>query len=110
MYYHCRSQAIPLQRRSVTSFRNSQYMINIKIVKISLVLIFGAMVDGPLRSQSLFAWSEGQNTVYVCMSKGATRYHLNKECHGLKRCKHKIESTTVKKAVGKGLTLCKFED
>ncbi|MBF6608969.1 MAG: hypothetical protein ITG00_09560 [Flavobacterium sp.] len=51
-----------------------------------------------------------QKTVYVCVSKGATRYHLDRDCHGLKRCTHKIESTTIKKAQGNGLTLCKFED
>ncbi len=47
--------------------------------------------------------------VYICKSKGAKRYHYKESCHGLKRCKQKIEKVSVKEAEGFGLTPCGHE-
>jgi hypothetical protein len=52
----------------------------------------------------------GPTDVYICKSPGASRYHYNENCSGLKRCKHTIEKTTIKKAEATGLTMCKLED
>jgi len=49
-------------------------------------------------------------TVYVCKSSGAKKYHLNQNCHGLKRCKHEVVEMKVKDAEGRGLGLCGYED
>lgn len=48
--------------------------------------------------------------VFVCKSTGAKKYHIDKDCRGLNRCKHKIEKTTKKAAEAMGLGLCGYED
>ena len=48
-------------------------------------------------------------TVYICVSKGAKRYHPDKSCSGLRHCTHEIRKTTVKDAESIGLTLCHLE-
>ena len=48
-------------------------------------------------------------TVYICVSKGAKRYHLNRSCGGLNHCTHEIRKTTVREAEAIGLTLCHLE-
>ena len=48
--------------------------------------------------------------VYICVSKGAKKYHLVKDCNGLSNCKHEIKKVTKKDAESKGLTLCGWED
>jgi hypothetical protein len=52
----------------------------------------------------------GSEMVWICKSGGAKRYHINRNCPGLKRCSHTIEKMTVKEAEAVGLTLCKYED
>jgi len=47
--------------------------------------------------------------VYVCKSAGAKRYHFNSNCRGLKRCKHKVEQSSVSDAENIGLTMCGYE-
>ena len=58
---------------------------------------------------SLFSFKNAGTTVYVCDSKGATRYHFSDTCRGLNACKHQIVKTTQSKAEDMGLTLCKWE-
>ena len=48
--------------------------------------------------------------VYICKGGNSKRYHLVKNCRGLKRCSHKIEKITLIKAKKVGRTLCKWED
>ena len=45
-------------------------------------------------------------TVWVCKSAGAKKYHFNKDCGGLGRCKHTIEAMTVDDAEAVGLERC----
>ncbi|RZJ69870.1 hypothetical protein [Flavobacterium sp.] len=47
--------------------------------------------------------------VWVCKSSGATKYHYNKDCGGLKRCTHTIEESTVKDAEAVGLGRCAYK-
>ena len=62
----------------------------------------------------LYAWllvsciNCNQITVYICDSRGATRYHYRSNCRGLSNCKHKIVSVPLEKAM-KDRTLCKWE-
>lgn len=49
------------------------------------------------------------DSVYICVSKGAKRYHYDESCRGLKRCTHTVEKTTKKKAEAIGLTVCGYE-
>ncbi|MHB1106663.1 MAG: hypothetical protein ACYCZ2_09905 [Lutibacter sp.] len=48
--------------------------------------------------------------VYICKGEGSKRYHLIKNCRGLKACTHKIDKITLKSAEKIGKTLCKWED
>ncbi len=48
--------------------------------------------------------------VYVCKSPNAKRYHLNANCHALKRCNHEIEKIKEEKAKRFGTNLCGHED
>lgn len=58
---------------------------------------------------SLFSFVHPDNTVYVCDSKGAKKYHFSETCRGLGACKHQIIKTTKSKAREIGLTLCGWE-
>lgn len=48
--------------------------------------------------------------VYICISKTASKYHLNHDCQGLKKCTHTIEEVSKAEAKERGYTLCGFED
>lgn len=48
--------------------------------------------------------------VFICTSKSSKKYHLKKDCRGIKRCKAKIKKITKKKAENVGRTKCKLED
>ena len=45
-------------------------------------------------------------SVWVCNSASAKRYHANKDCGGLKRCKHEIVVQEIAQAEAIGLTRC----
>jgi hypothetical protein len=49
------------------------------------------------------------STVYICDSPNSIRYHLDKNCRGLKNCSHRIISVSLEKAKALHLTLCKWE-
>lgn len=51
-----------------------------------------------------------EEKVYICFSKGASRYHFKEHCKGLASCKHVIKKVTVEEARQFGLTLCRWED
>ncbi|MCB0479271.1 MAG: hypothetical protein KDC84_13975 [Crocinitomicaceae bacterium] len=49
--------------------------------------------------------------VYICVSSGATKYHYNRNCHGLNRCTHEIRKVSLTEARSKyKRTLCGYED
>lgn len=50
------------------------------------------------------------NTVYVCQSSGAKKYHYSSSCRGLSNCKHEIVTMAKKEAENIGLGLCGWED
>lgn len=50
------------------------------------------------------------NDVYICQSKGATKYHYKETCRGLNACKHDVVKKSVADAKAMGLILCGWED
>ncbi|SDH16324.1 hypothetical protein [Mucilaginibacter gossypii] len=48
-------------------------------------------------------------SVYICDSQGAKRYHLRKNCGGLRNCKHEIITVSLDSAKKTGRTLCHLE-
>lgn len=56
------------------------------------------------------AASRRADTIYICDSPNAEKFHLVKNCRGLNNCKHEIISTTREAAKQRGLTLCGWED
>lgn len=50
--------------------------------------------------------SEKSTMVWICNSTNTKRYHANKSCGGLKRCKHEIVRKSIAEAEAVGLTLC----
>jgi len=47
--------------------------------------------------------------VYICKG-GGKKFHLNKDCRGLKKCNRKIEKVTITRAKNIGRSLCKYEN
>ncbi|WP_445716511.1 hypothetical protein [Flavobacterium sp.] len=58
----------------------------------------------------LTSFTSVESDVYICVSKGAKRYHFTKKCKGLSNCKHTIKKVTLSEAKDLGLTLCGWED
>ena len=56
------------------------------------------------------SFTSSESDVYICVSKGAKRYHFTKTCKGLSNCKHTIKKVTLDEAKEMGLTLCGWED
>jgi 5-bromo-4-chloroindolyl phosphate hydrolysis protein len=48
-------------------------------------------------------------TVYVCDSSNAVRYHLKENCRGLRNCSYRVLKITLEEAKREGKTLCKWE-
>lgn len=48
-------------------------------------------------------------SVYICDSQGSKRYHLRKNCSGLRNCKHEIIIVSLDSAKRTGRTLCHLE-
>lgn len=48
--------------------------------------------------------------VYMCVNGKTEVYHVNRNCRGMKQCKHTIKKMTLKAAKEKELRLCGFED
>lgn len=46
------------------------------------------------------------DTVYVCMSPNAKKFHYSKSCPGLQKCTHEIKETTKVSAEKSGYTVC----
>ena len=60
---------------------------------------------------TLMAFQTNKNKeIFICKTVKSKRYHLDKNCKGLKKCKSKITKTTIKKAEKVGMILCKWED
>lgn len=49
------------------------------------------------------------DSVYICDSPGAKKYHLRENCKGLQNCRHKVIKVTLALAKRKGRTLCGYE-
>ena len=66
-----------------------------------LVLISGLGLLGS------FAYhSKSADTVYVCVSPTAKKFHYSKACPGLQKCTHEIKETTKVAAEKSGYTVC----
>ncbi|MFB9843999.1 hypothetical protein [Mucilaginibacter ginsenosidivorans] len=49
------------------------------------------------------------DSVYVCDSPGAKKYHLRADCRGLGNCQHRVVKITPAEAKKRGKTLCGWE-
>jgi hypothetical protein len=58
----------------------------------------------------LISGSKADNTVYVCDSPNAKRYHFKENCRGLRNCTYRIIKVTSEQAKRTGKTLCRWED
>lgn len=58
----------------------------------------------------LTSFTSLESDVYICVSKGAKRYHFTKTCKGLSNCKHTIKHVMLSEAKDLSLTLCGWED
>jgi len=58
----------------------------------------------------LTSFSISKDDVYICNSKGATKYQYTETCRGLNACKHEVIKKSLKDAKALGLTLCGWED
>ena len=54
--------------------------------------------------------SDNSNSVYICVSKSASKYHLDRDCGALKNCTHQIKSVSKSEAIELGYSLCGHED
>lgn len=52
---------------------------------------------------------DASSEVWVCKSAGSRKYHANRNCGGLGRCKHKIEKMPLADAEAVGLTRCSYK-
>ncbi|TRX34973.1 hypothetical protein FNW52_12590 [Flavobacterium sp. ZT3R18] len=69
-----------------------------KILLLSISLLF-------------FNSSTNASDVYICVSKTATKYHLNENCKGLSSCAHVVKKVSLKEAKQMGYSiLCGWED
>lgn len=65
-----------------------------------------------MMAAALYLFGSGPNssdTVYICVSPTAKKFHASKECHGLQKCTHTISAVTQSDAAKKGYTACKIE-
>ncbi len=70
------------------------------LITISITLFFGAT--------SLVSTTD--KDVYICKGTSSKRYHLKKNCRGLKRCSTNIYSVSLEDAKEMNRTLCGYED
>ena len=68
-----------------------------KLILLSFVLLFTS-------------FNSVESDVFICVSKGAKKYHFSKSCKGLSNCKHTIKEVKISEAKEMGLTLCGWED
>ena len=51
-----------------------------------------------------------QKEVFICKGKSSKKYHLDKNCRGLKNCSTKIYKVKLQEALKMKRTLCGWED
>ncbi|MCJ8288446.1 MAG: hypothetical protein HRT58_00325 [Crocinitomicaceae bacterium] len=54
--------------------------------------------------------SSDETYVYMCVNGKTEVYHVNRQCRGMKQCKHTIKKLTLEAAKAKELRLCGWED
>jgi hypothetical protein len=50
-----------------------------------------------------------EDKVFICHSKGASKYHYSETCRGLNACKHEIKKVSISSAKEMGYELCGWE-
>lgn len=48
-------------------------------------------------------------TAYLCDNGKTNKYHLSKQCRGIRKCNYKIVEISLEKAKKKGYGLCGYE-
>lgn len=77
------------------------------IVSMLLIACIFSIEDN-LAAKQYSVFENKTEKVYICVSKRAKRYHCNKNCKGLRNCKHEIKTITLEVAQKRGLTPCKL--
>lgn len=72
------------------------------------LFILGSLASTLLFSSSIFM--DLDTTVYICKGPNSKRYHLSKDCRGLKRCSTRIAEVSLDEAKSKKRSLCGYED
>ena len=76
------------------------------VVVFSLFLFMGtaSLLTSCNNDSSAFS----DDSVYICNSEGAKRYHKYEDCRGLSNCTHEIDKISKGAAEGKGKTPCRI--
>lgn len=53
---------------------------------------------------------QNHKTIYLCDNGKTKKYHLSKQCRGLRNCSYKILKMNLDKAQKTGYSLCGWED
>lgn len=81
-------------------------------MRIKLNLIVGFLLLSSLGnttpSYHVYLKSNATDSVYICNSTTAKRYHSTKNCNGLRNCTHEVNAITKQEAESKGRTPCKI--
>lgn len=73
------------------------------LISFTLSALFTQIDNSPQTEQG--------KSVYICVNKGAKKYHYTKNCRGLNACSHEIRKVSLSDAKGKyNKTLCGWED
>lgn len=76
------------------------------IIAFQIVLLLSGCSDSENKKA---VRSVEDKTVYICTGSSASRYHLDRSCPGLAKCKHTITTTTLITAKKRGRTMCSLE-
>jgi hypothetical protein len=81
------------------------------MIKLLIALFFSVGSVNSVSEADLSLSSPQTNTVYICYSSKAKKYHYSKTCRGLSACTHDIKSVSLTDAKTKfNRTLCGWED
>jgi hypothetical protein len=92
----------PIQKNNLLMKKHIAFLLS-----ISLLFLFTSFGN----SKPRLVGKEKVTYVWICVGESAYVYHLNKECHGLNRCKHERRHVTRQEAIDKyKRRLCGHED
>jgi len=83
--------------------------VNLKYYYLSVICVI-VILAGCSKSENNPSQNKVEDKqVYICTGSSALRYHFNRSCPGLGKCKHTIIVTTLITAQKRGRTMCGWE-